>query len=116
MMDFRAPGWLDKPDGGALASYPSGQRDLTVNQTALHSGVRIPHSPPLENTDNKAPPTFGSEGLFRVWWLFSGCLLWCAQSVEVLDVALAQIHHYLLATFAGTESCGTVAMHLNGRV
>ena len=28
-----------------MASYPSGQRDLTVNQLALPSGVRIPHSP-----------------------------------------------------------------------
>ena len=28
------------------ASYPSGQRDLTVNQLALPTGVRIPHSPP----------------------------------------------------------------------
>src|SRR3978361_1234792 len=32
--------------GCALASYPSGQRDLTVNQTAEPSGVRIPHLPP----------------------------------------------------------------------
>ena len=32
-----------------LASYPSGQRDLTVNQTALHSGVRIPHSPQMKS-------------------------------------------------------------------
>jgi hypothetical protein len=29
-----------------MASYPSGQRDLTVNQLAQPSGVRIPHSPP----------------------------------------------------------------------
>src|SRR4029079_18369596 len=28
-----------------LASYPSGQRDLTVNQLSTTSGVRIPHSP-----------------------------------------------------------------------
>ena len=27
----------------ATASYPSGQRDLTVNQPAQPSGVRIPH-------------------------------------------------------------------------
>src|SRR5688572_28180160 len=33
---------------GAMASYPSGQRDLTVNQTAQHSGVRIPHSPRMK--------------------------------------------------------------------
>ena len=28
-----------------MASYPSGQRDLTVTQLAQPSGVRIPHSP-----------------------------------------------------------------------
>src|SRR6478609_3598419 len=31
-------------DGGA--GYPSGQRELTVNQPAQPSGVRIPHLPP----------------------------------------------------------------------
>ena len=28
---------------GDKASYPSGQRDLTVNQPSQTSGVRIPH-------------------------------------------------------------------------
>src|SRR5690606_20439834 len=28
------------------ADYPSGQRELTVNQLALPTGVRIPHLPP----------------------------------------------------------------------
>jgi hypothetical protein len=32
-----------------MACYPSGQRDLTVNQTAQHSGVRIPHTPQSRN-------------------------------------------------------------------
>ena len=33
-----------------MASYPSGQRDLTVNQLAQPSGVRIPHSPHMSHT------------------------------------------------------------------
>ena len=37
-----------------LASYPSGQRDLTVNQPAQPSGVRIPHLP-----QNPTPPGRG---------------------------------------------------------
>ena len=53
-------GILDRPPvvcrtwSGAMASYPSGQRDLTVNQLSTTSGVRIPHSP-----HQKAPVTRG---------------------------------------------------------
>ncbi|CAD5138250.1 protein of unknown function [Microbacterium sp. Nx66] len=54
MIVLRAPGWLFKSDGCALASYPSGQRDLTVNQPSSTSGVRIPHSPP------RKPPLAGA--------------------------------------------------------
>ena len=48
-----------------MASYPSGHRDLTVNQLAQPSGVRIPHSPPRglplgEDTYfDKYPPSTG---------------------------------------------------------
>src|SRR5699024_10660490 len=31
--------------GAVTADYPSGQRELTVNQLALPTGVRIPHLP-----------------------------------------------------------------------
>ena len=43
-----------------MASYPSGQRDLTVNQTASHSGVRIPHLPPNRR---RPAPSFSGAGL-----------------------------------------------------
>lgn len=39
-----------------MAGYPSGQRDLTVNQTALHSGVRIPHPPLSKPPESQWPP------------------------------------------------------------
>ena len=48
-----------------MASYPSGQRDLTVNQPAQPSGVRIPHSPRFVmgralGVPFLGPPTSGS--------------------------------------------------------
>ena len=51
------------------ASYPSGQRDLTVNQLALPTGVRIPHSPPsrlfLLNTPLLAIAPFDDFGTYK---------------------------------------------------
>ena len=60
-------GILDRPPvvcrtrSGAMASYPSGQRDLTVNQLSTTSGVRIPHSP-----REKAPVSRGFRRLSRL--------------------------------------------------
>ena len=56
---IRAPVLLVELHGGTCgraggsASYPSGQRDLTVNQLALPSGVRIPHSPRCEESEHR---------------------------------------------------------------
>src|SRR5690606_19379237 len=44
--------------GPAQAGFPSGQRDLTVNQTAQPTGVRIPHPP----QQAKRPADLGGPG------------------------------------------------------
>ena len=49
-----------------MASYPSGQRELTVNQPFSTSGVRIPHLPPNVNDPAEAGSfTFNAMSVIR---------------------------------------------------
>ena len=85
-----------------LASYPSGQRELTVNQPALHSGVRIPHLPPDESLGfseafgvcghvvpgaGEGPLYYGHRRCAEPWFRLSG-----ASSRRILQAE----HHFVV--------------------
>ena len=89
--------------GAHLAGYPSGQRDLTVNQTALHSGVRIPHPPPREGLRDAGPFARVVEEVIRTRHLDHAEALEAINAIGRTELAILERGLTVLEIVAGVS-------------